>query len=96
MKPMLVDYLQASDGSVTRLDPQPWTQVCDPSVSATIASAMVQAVEGKYGKLFAGGAAIPGVTTAARAALPSWPATPRRTAGSSATRRPRRRRSPLP
>ena len=66
MKPMLVDYLQASDGSMTRFDPQPWTQVCDPSVSATIASAMVQAVEGKYGKLFAGGAAIPGVTTAGK------------------------------
>ncbi|HEY5519914.1 MAG TPA: penicillin-binding transpeptidase domain-containing protein [Candidatus Limnocylindrales bacterium] len=66
MKPKLVDFLQASDGSVTRMDPQPWAQVCDASVAATIGTAMVQAVEGQFGKLFAGGAAIPGVTTAGK------------------------------
>ena len=66
MKPKLVDYLQTSDGTVTHVDPQPWNQVIDQQVDATIAAAMIQAVEGQYGKLFAGGAAIPGVTTAGK------------------------------
>jgi len=66
MKPKLVDYLETSDGTVTHIDPQAWTQVCDPSVASTIGQAMVQAVEGQYGKLFAGGAAIPGVTVAGK------------------------------
>jgi penicillin-binding protein A len=66
MKPKLVDYLEASDGTVTQLDPQAWTQVCDPSVAGIIADAMQQAVEGRYGKVFAGAAKVPGVPTAGK------------------------------
>lgn len=66
MKPKLVDDLQSQDGTVTRLDPQSWTQVCDPSVASVIAQAMQQAVEGQYGKAFAGAAKVPGVPTAGK------------------------------
>jgi peptidoglycan glycosyltransferase len=66
MKPKLVDYLQTADGNVTRVDPQPMAQVCDANVAGEIGQAMVQAVEGQYGKVFAGAAAVPGVTTAGK------------------------------
>ncbi len=66
MKPMLVDYLQASDGTVTQIGPQALSQVCDPGVASTIAQAMQQAVEGQYGKIFAGAAKVPGVPTAGK------------------------------
>jgi penicillin-binding protein A len=66
MEPKLVDYTQTSDGSVTPLNPQPLSQVCDPSVASEIGQAMQQAVEGQYGKLFAGAAKVPGVPTAGK------------------------------
>ena len=66
MQPKLVDYLQTSSGAQTQLTPQPLSQVCDASVATVIGQAMEQAVEGQYGKLFAGGAKVPGVPTAGK------------------------------
>ena len=66
MQPKLVDYLQTSDGTVTQINPQQTAQVCDPQVAAVIGQAMQQAVEGQYGKLFAGAAKVPGVPTAGK------------------------------
>jgi peptidoglycan glycosyltransferase len=66
MKPKLVDYLQAADGTVTQINPQPLSQVCDSTTAGIIGQAMQQAVEGQYGKLFAGGAKVPGVPTAGK------------------------------
>jgi peptidoglycan glycosyltransferase len=66
MKPKLVDYLQTADGTVTNIDPQALSQVCDPGVASVIGQAMQQAVEGQYGKAFAGAAKVPGVPTAGK------------------------------
>lgn len=66
MVPKLVDYLETSDGAVTQLPSQPLSQVCDPRVAAIIGQAMQQAVEGRYGKSFAGAAKVPGVPTAGK------------------------------
>ncbi|HEY7024831.1 MAG TPA: penicillin-binding transpeptidase domain-containing protein [Candidatus Limnocylindrales bacterium] len=66
MQPKLVDYLQASDGTVTQMPSKPLTQVCDASVASVIGQAMQQAVEGQYGKAFAGAAKVPGVPTAGK------------------------------
>jgi len=66
MQPKLVDYLQTADGNVTNIGSQPLSQVCDSGTAAIIGQAMVQAVEGQYGKAFAGAAAVPGITTAGK------------------------------
>jgi peptidoglycan glycosyltransferase len=66
MKPKLVDYLQMADGTVTNIDAQPLAQVCDPGVASIIGQAMQQAVEGQFGKSFAGAAKVPGVPTAGK------------------------------
>jgi peptidoglycan glycosyltransferase len=66
MQPKLVDYLKTSDGTVTQVPSQPLTQVCSSGVAAMIGQAMQQAVEGQYGKLFAGAAKVPGVPTAGK------------------------------
>ena len=66
MQPKLVDYTQTASGVRTNVDPAPLSQVCDASVAATIGQAMQQAVEGQYGKLFAGAAKVPGVPTAGK------------------------------
>ena len=64
MRPSLVDYLTSSDGSVTRLEPQTWTQVCSSETALTIGDAMQQAVEGQYA--VASAAKVPGVPTAGK------------------------------
>jgi peptidoglycan glycosyltransferase len=64
MRPTLVDQLTASDGSVTRLEPQAWTQVCSYDTAQIIGDAMQLAVEGQYA--FAGAAKVPGVPTAGK------------------------------
>ena len=66
MRPTLVDELTASDGSVTRLEPQAWTQVCSLETAQIIGDAMQLAVEGQYGQRFAGAAKVPGVPTAGK------------------------------
>jgi peptidoglycan glycosyltransferase len=64
MRPSLVDSLISSDGSVTPLGPQTWSQVCSFETAQIIGDAMQQAVEGQYA--FAGAAKVPGVPTAGK------------------------------
>jgi peptidoglycan glycosyltransferase len=66
MKPKLVDQLVAADGTVTRLDPSAWGQVVSGGVAQVIGDAMELAVEGPYGRDFAGAAKVPGVPTAGK------------------------------
>jgi peptidoglycan glycosyltransferase len=66
MRPTLVDELTAGDGTVTRLEPQAWTQVCSFETAQIIGDAMQLAVEGQYGQRFAGAAKVPGVPTAGK------------------------------
>jgi peptidoglycan glycosyltransferase len=66
MRPKLVDELRASDGTVTRLDAQGWSQVLAPGTAQVIGDAMQLAVEGPYGAGFAGAAKVPGVPTAGK------------------------------
>jgi len=66
MRPTLVDRLTASDGSVTPLEPQAWSQVCSYDTAQIIGDAMRLAVEGEYGRAFAGAAKVPGVPTAGK------------------------------
>ena len=64
MKPKLVDEVRATDGSVTALAPQAWSQVVGPAVANEITTAMQQAVEGRFA--LAGSAKVPGVPTAGK------------------------------
>ena len=66
MKPKLVDELRASDGTVTQLGPQAWSQVINPFEAQEITEAMFRAVEGEYGQNLAGAAKVPGVPTAGK------------------------------
>ena len=66
MRPKLTDELRATDGTVTRLDPQVWGQVVDVATAEVITDAMQLAVEGPFGKQFAGDAKVPGVPTAGK------------------------------
>lgn len=66
MRPKLVDELRSADGSVTRLDPQAWAQVLSAGQAAIIGDAMQLAVEGQYGRTFAGAAKVPGAPTAGK------------------------------
>jgi peptidoglycan glycosyltransferase len=66
MHPKLVDQMQSADGTTTSVDPSSWSQVLSPDAAAIIGQAMVQAVEGQYGREFAGAARVPGVTTAGK------------------------------
>jgi peptidoglycan glycosyltransferase len=66
MHPKLVDELRASDGSVSRLAPQAWLQVLPAGQAGVIGDAMQLAVEGRYGREFAGAAKVPGVPTAGK------------------------------
>ncbi len=66
MRPKLTDELRTTDGRVTRLDPQGWNQVVDPGTAQIIGDAMQLAVEGRFGRQFAGDAKVPGVPTAGK------------------------------
>ena len=94
MRPKLVDYLEATDGSVTHLDPQVWGAGRARLTAEVIGTAMQLAVEGPYGRSLPARPRFPACRRPARAARPSSVEMRRRTAGSSATRRPMRRRSP--
>ena len=64
MRPSLVDSLTSSNGDVTTLSPQTWTQVCSFETAQIIGDAMQQTVEGRFA--FAGAAKVPGVPTAGK------------------------------
>ena len=66
MQPRLVDELQTAGGGVTSLAPSVWRSVLPADAADAIAQAMVQAVEGRYGRAFAGGARVPGITVAGK------------------------------
>jgi peptidoglycan glycosyltransferase len=66
MRPKLVDELRATDGTVSALGPQAWTQVLGSFEAQQIGDAMVQAVEGPFGADLAGGAKVPGIPTAGK------------------------------
>jgi peptidoglycan glycosyltransferase len=66
MQPKLVDELRNGEGSVTSVAPSIWRTVLPPDEAAAITQAMVQAVEGRYGRAFAGGARIDGVQVAGK------------------------------
>jgi peptidoglycan glycosyltransferase len=66
MHPKLVDEVRGSDGSVTQIGPSPWVQVMSPNAAQVITDAMRLAVEGRFGREFAGGAQVPGVPTAGK------------------------------
>jgi len=66
MQPKLVDSLQTADGGVTQVASQVLAQVCDAGVAAEVGHAMQQAVEGQFGKSFAGAAKVPGIPTAGK------------------------------
>ncbi|CAN5660395.1 penicillin-binding transpeptidase domain-containing protein [soil metagenome] len=66
MRPKLVDELRTASGHVTRFGPEAWRTVLDRADAALIAEAMQLAVEGQYGRRFAGGARIDGVPVAGK------------------------------
>lgn len=66
MRPKLVDYLETADGTVTRLDPQAWGQSVSSGTAQVIGDAMQLAVEGPFGRQFAGAAKVPGIPTAGK------------------------------
>jgi penicillin-binding protein A len=66
MQPKLVDELRQASGRVTRVDPAVWRQVLAEPEALLIRDAMQLAVEGEYGRLFAGGARIDGVAVAGK------------------------------
>ncbi len=66
MRPSLVDSLVAQDGSVVDLEPRAIGRELSPQTAATVRDAMVQAVQGRFAARYAGGAKVPGVTTAGK------------------------------
>jgi peptidoglycan glycosyltransferase len=66
MKPKLVDELRAASGTVRTLGPESIRRVMEPNQADVVRQAMVAAVESEWGSHFAGGAKIPGVTTAGK------------------------------
>jgi peptidoglycan glycosyltransferase len=65
MKPQLVTSISGRGGTTT-VGSQAMGQVLSPADDAVLKQAMMQAVEGKYGRLFTTGAAVPGVPTAGK------------------------------
>jgi penicillin-binding protein A len=67
MRPRLVDEMRSPEtGQVRKFGPQEWNRVINPGDDAIIKQAMQQAVEGDLGRGFAGGAKVPGVSTAGK------------------------------
>jgi penicillin-binding protein A len=66
MQPKLVDELRQASGRVTRVDPIQWRQVLSATDARLVGEAMHLAVEGEYGRRFAGGARIEGIPVAGK------------------------------
>jgi penicillin-binding protein A len=67
MRPQLVTEIRSPETKqVRKLGPQEWSRVINPGDDAIIKQAMQQAVEGTLGRGFAGGAKVPGVSTAGK------------------------------
>ncbi len=65
MKPHLVTGISGPDGTRT-VAPEAWRRVISNEGAQTIAAAMERAVEGRWGRLFTPGAAVPGIPTAGK------------------------------
>ncbi len=66
MQPRLVTALVDSQGRETALGARSLGRVLDASKNAAIVTAMTQAVEGEWGRLFTAGAKVPGIPTAGK------------------------------
>lgn len=66
MRPRLADAIEASDGGRRTFGPETWRRIAGQSTIAIMREAMVRAVEGRWGRLFAGEAKVPGVSTAGK------------------------------
>jgi peptidoglycan glycosyltransferase len=66
MRPRLVDAVESADGSMGRFPTQSWLRIASPATVAVMRGAMVRAIEGEWGRRFAGEAKVPGVTTAGK------------------------------
>ena len=91
MQPTLVDYLKTSDGTRHPARTAAVAQVCDPQVArGSSARRCSRPSKASTASSSPARPRCPACPPRARAARPSWAAMPRRTAGSSATRRPMR------
>lgn len=66
MRPQLVTETRDASGARHPRDPETWSRVIDNGTAGVIGGAMQQAVEGQWGRLFAGAAKVPGVPTAGK------------------------------
>ena len=66
MKPTLVDRLESAAGRTRSIDPTEIRRAMSQTTAAEIRDAMVRAVNGPFSAGYAGGAAVPGVTTAGK------------------------------
>jgi peptidoglycan glycosyltransferase len=66
MRPHLVSQMTGKKSGVTTIQPSVLQSVVSTDVAHEVRDAMVRAVEGTYGRLFTGGAAVPGVLTAGK------------------------------
>jgi peptidoglycan glycosyltransferase len=66
MRPRLVDSIESADGAVTTLAGGSLSRIASPPTIATMRDAMIEAVEGEWGRRFAGEAKVSGVTTAGK------------------------------
>lgn len=66
MRPKLVDEFRNENGRVRPIGPQSLGRILQPTDAAVIQEAMQRAIEGRFGRLFAGAAKIEGVPTAGK------------------------------
>lgn len=66
MRPRLVDAVESADGSLARFPDRSLVRLASASSISLMRASMVQAVEGEWGRLFAGEAKVPGVHTAGK------------------------------
>jgi peptidoglycan glycosyltransferase len=66
MRPRLVDSIESSDGAMTSVAGGTLARIASPGTIATMRDAMIQAVQGTWGRQFAGEAKVEGVTTAGK------------------------------
>lgn len=66
MRPHLVDRLESENGQLRSIGNAELRTVMSTTDAKVITQAMVQAVEGEFGQVFAGGAKVDGITTAGK------------------------------
>ncbi|MDP8905181.1 MAG: penicillin-binding protein 2 [Chloroflexota bacterium] len=66
MQPKLVDEVRMESGAVTRIRPRVMASVLPSAEAVVVGEAMRRAVEGEYGRHFAGGARIRGIEVAGK------------------------------